>query len=132
MAAERPRKRHGLEIEEFFGYWQAVKVGDLVYASGQIGRDETGNPIPEKGLVAKFEKTMENMRQALEGVGSSVDNLVSIQVNVMEDLEECWETLAELHRRYFGNARPASTIVQVDSLNNPEYLVEISAVAVAG
>ncbi len=132
MAAERPRMRHGIEIEGIFGYWQAVKVGDLVYVSGQIGRDETGNPIPEKGLVPKFEKTMENMRVALEGVGSSVDNIVSVQLNVMEDLEECWETLSELHRRHFGKARPASTIVQVDSLNNPEYLVEISAIAVAG
>jgi 2-iminobutanoate/2-iminopropanoate deaminase len=132
VAAERIRKRHGLEIEELFGYWQALKVGDFVYISGQIGRDETGNPIPEKGLVPKFEKTMENMQAALEGVGSSLDNVVSIQVNVMKDLEECWETLSELHRRYFGKARPASTIVQIDNLNNPEYLVEVSAIAVTG
>jgi enamine deaminase RidA (YjgF/YER057c/UK114 family) len=129
MTAARQQTRHGLEIEEIFGYSQGIRVGNLVYVAGQIGRDESGQPIPEPGLLAKFEKTMSNMRVVLERLASSVEELVYVQLHVTEDLEKCWSDLTELHRRHFAGARPASTVIQVDSLNHPDYLVEISAVA---
>jgi 2-iminobutanoate/2-iminopropanoate deaminase len=131
MTTKREQTRHGLEIEELFGYSQGLKVGDLIYVAGQIGRDETGQPIPEPGLRAKFEKTMANMSAVLTRLGSSMEQLLYVQVHVTVDLGDNWEELAGLCRKHFEAARPAATIVQVDGLNHPDYLVEVSAIAAA-
>jgi len=131
MTATRLQTRHGLEIEELFGYSQGMIAGEFIYVAGQVPRDESGNPIAEPGLAAKFEKTASNIRVILERLGASLDALVYVQLHVMPDLEQCWGELATLARRFFGAAGPAGTIIQVNGLNHPSYLIEISAIAVA-
>jgi 2-iminobutanoate/2-iminopropanoate deaminase len=131
MTATRLQTRHGLEIEERFGYSQGMIAGEFIYVSGQVPRDESGNPIVEPDLTAKFEKTASNISVVLERLGASLAALVYVQLHVMPDLVECWDELAALARRFFAAAGPAGTIIQVAGLNHPSYLIEISAIATA-
>jgi len=131
MTAPRSQTRHGLEIEELFGYSQGLVAGGFIYVAGQVPRDEAGKPIAQEGLTAKFEKTAANIGAVLERLGSSLDALVYVQLHVMPDLESCWNEIAPLTRRLFGAAQPAGTIIQVDGLNHPSYKIEISAIAAA-
>ena len=128
----RLQTRHGLEIEERFGYSQGLEAGGLIYVAGQVPRDETGNPIPQSGLTAHFEKTASNICAVLERLGGSLERLVYVQLHVTADLERSWNELTALNRRFFAKAAPAGTIIQVDGLNHPDYLIEISAVATGG
>jgi len=128
----RLQTRHGLEIEERFGYSQGLEAGGLIYVAGQVPRDETGNPIPQSGLTAHFEKTASNICAVLERLGGSLERLVYVQLHVTADLERSWNELTALNRRFFAKAAPAGTIIQVDGLNHPDYLIEISAVATRG
>jgi len=128
----RPQTRHGLEIEERFGYSQGLEADGLIYVAGQVPRDETGKPIPATGIAAKFDKTASNVQAVLDRLGSSLDRLVYVQLHVTADLERSWSDLTALNRRFFAKAAPAGTIIQVDGLNHPDYLIEISAVATGG
>jgi len=129
MTAPRLQTRHGLEIEERFGYSQGLVAGGLIYVAGQVPRDQSGLPIAQPELAAKFEKTASNIAAILERLNSSLDALVYVQLHVMPDLQSCWSELAGLARRFFAPAQPAGTIVQVDGLNHPSYMIEISAIA---
>lgn len=129
-SAARPRASHGLEIEERFGYSQAIRAGSTVHVAGQVPRDEQGRPIPEQGLEAKFGQAVSNLRGALAQLGCALTDLVVVNVHVVDETKPAVGDAFELCRRHFGAGRPATTLVRAAELNNPEYLVEISAVAV--
>ena len=131
MTAQREQTGHALEIEDLAGYSQALRLGEFIYVAGQVGRNEAGKPIPEPGLVAKFHRAMANMEAVLGRLGSELSDVVYAQLHVTEDLGRSWADVTSLHRQYFGSASPATTIIQVNGLNHPDYLVEISAIAEA-
>jgi enamine deaminase RidA (YjgF/YER057c/UK114 family) len=125
----RPRASHGLEIEERFGYAQAIRAGAAVYVSGQVARDAEGVPIAEPGLAAKFARAIVNTESALAQLGCAIADLVAVSVHVVAGAESAPGEVDDLCRRHLGAGRPAITLVHAAELNNPEYLVEVSAVA---
>jgi 2-iminobutanoate/2-iminopropanoate deaminase len=127
----RPRASHGLEIEERFGYAQAIQAGATVHVSGQVPRDAAGVAISEPGLEAKLGHAAANLESALKQLGCTLADLVAVNVHVAAGGEEEPGQAAELCRRHFGAGGPATTLVHAAELNNPEYLVEVSAVAIA-
>jgi enamine deaminase RidA (YjgF/YER057c/UK114 family) len=130
----RPRRRaaHGLEIEDRFGYSQGIEAGGLIHIAGQVPRDAAGLPVARgAGLAPKWRRTVENVEAVLEQLGRDVGALVYVQAHVTDDERVGWGETLELYGERLGTARPAATVVQVRGLNDPEYLVEISAVAAA-
>jgi reactive intermediate/imine deaminase len=83
---------------------EAVRVGDMLWLSGQIGTDSSGGVVPG-GIVAETAQAMENIRRVLERHGSALDRVVKCLV-MLADMSE-WEAMNEIYRRYFPNRLPA-------------------------
>lgn len=127
----RPRASHGLAIEERFGYAQAIRAGSTVHVSGQVPRDADGVAISEPGLAAKLGHAVANLESVLAQLGCALTDLVAVNAHVVDGAEDHPGQAAELCLRHFGAGGPATTLVHAAELNNPEYLVEVSAVAIA-
>ena len=83
---------------------EAVRVGDMLWLSGQIGTDSSGAVVPG-GIAAETAQAMENIRRVLERHGSALDRVVKCLV-MLADMSE-WEAMNEVYRRYFPNHLPA-------------------------
>jgi enamine deaminase RidA (YjgF/YER057c/UK114 family) len=120
---------HMASLVESGNYAPAVRAGDFVYISGQVGRDESMTPVTES-LEAHIEAVFANLVAVLDAAGctpADVIELVSYHVGLSEQMP----AFQEVKRRYFGDPAtlPAWTAVGVAQLNNPAFLVEIKAVA---
>ncbi len=82
----------------------AVRVGNLLLLSGQIGDDSTGAVVPG-GITAETRQTLDNIARILDAVGSSMDRVVKCTV-MMADMSE-WPAMNEVYRTYFTNNLPA-------------------------
>ena len=112
------------------GFSHAVKVGNTIYVSGQIGGDEDGNIIGKGDMVAQTERAYENIRRTLEAAGASMTDIVMLNYYCL-DLEAFKKT-GEARKKYFGKYFPASTAVQVEKLMAPDALIEVEAIAIVG
>ncbi len=91
----------------------AVRVGHMLYLSGQVGTDTTG-ALVEGGIAAETRQTMDNIQAVLERNGSSLDEVVKCTV-MIEDIAQ-WGELNEIYRTYFPNHFPARSALGADGL----------------
>ena len=120
----------GAPNEELFGFSQAIELDGLIHVAGQVGKDnETGEMVGEPTLEGRLTQTLANVVAAIEGLGSSAEELVYLQTHVTMDLGANWATIAHVQRGVAGEARAASTVIEVAALASPDYLVEVSAIA---
>lgn len=84
---------------------EAVRVGDMLYLSGQIGFDSKTNALAEGGISAETKQTMENIKSTLEKNGSSLDNVVKCTV-MLADIGE-WGEMNKVYVTYFTENLPA-------------------------
>lgn len=106
---------------------EAVQVGDLLFLSGQIGEDATGELAPG-GIVAETRQTMTNIATVLERHGSSVDRIVKVTV-LMADMQE-WKAMNAEYVKFFTRHLPARSAFGVSGLAEGAR-VEIECVALA-
>lgn len=83
---------------------EAVRVGKMLYLSGQIGIDETSSVVPG-GIAAETRQAMENIRATLERYGSSLDRIIKATV-MLADMTE-WDEMNEVYVNYFDEHLPA-------------------------
>ncbi len=82
----------------------AVRVGDLIFLSGQIGTDASASgAVVAGGIEAETRQTMENIKRTLEAVGSGMDKVVKCTV-MMADMAE-WDRMNSIYRTYFSAGR---------------------------
>ncbi len=105
---------------------QAIKVGDWVFASGQLGLDVATGKLAPGGIAAETRQVCENLRAILEAAGSSLDKVVKVTI-YMADLTELM-AMNEVFSRYFPVDPPARTTFQCVALVGGAR-VEIEAVA---
>lgn len=110
-------------------YEQAIKVGDFVYASGQIPLDpQTGNLV--KGDISiQTRRVMENLKAVVEAAGSSLDRVVKATV-FLKNIGD-FAAMNEVYAEYLGAAKPARSAVAVADLPRGA-LVEIDLIALTG
>jgi 2-iminobutanoate/2-iminopropanoate deaminase len=118
----------GMPWEEAYGFSQAIRSGSTLYISGQLSHDMDANFVGEGDFELQVRTTFANIDRVLEAHGANKDQIVETMVYV-KNLREHFEDIARLHREYFGNHRPTSTLLGVVDLAQPPQLVEISAVA---
>ena len=108
-------------------YAPAVRVGNTVYVSGQIGRDENMLLVEEK--EAQFVQTFENLRKVLEAAGASFDDVVDV-TSFHTDMRDL-PLYMKVRDRYFTRNFPAWTAIGAAQLcGQPGYFLEVKAVAV--
>ncbi len=109
-------------------YCHAVRAGDFVWLSGMVGMTKDGE-IPED-VVEQFRICMASIDHCLREAGGRPDQVVKVQV-FMTDIDER-PKINPIRQEYFGEHRPASTLVEVSKLIDPRLKVEIEAVAYLG
>lgn len=107
---------------------EAVRVGNLLFLSGQLGRDVSGRIVPG-GIAAETRQTMENIKAALERHGASLDRVVKVTV-FMADMAE-WAEMNRVYVTYFPNHLPARSALGANGLALGAR-VEIECIAVVG
>lgn len=91
----------------------AVRVGNVLYLSGQIGTDSTMRLVPG-GIQAETRQTMANIRDVLERTGSSLDRVAKCTV-MMADMKE-WPAMNEVYVTFFPRNRPARSALGANGL----------------
>ena len=110
------------------GYNHLVKAGNLMFIAGQVALDAEGNVVGEENMTAQVRQVLENMKTVLASEGADFSNVVKINI-FTTDIERFREA-TEVRREYFGGHPPASTLVQIERLARPVFLVEIEAIAI--
>ncbi len=109
------------------GYSRAVRVGAALYVSGSTAMTASG--LVGKGdPYAQTIQTFKTIEAALEQAGASLNDVVRTRI-YMANIDQ-WQEVGRAHGEIFGNIRPATTMVEVSRLIDPDMLVEIEADAV--
>ncbi len=120
--------RSGARWESIAGYSRAVRVGSLVAVSGSAAIDSDGNLVGPGDPYLQTRQCIDVIRRALEQAGASLQDVVRTRMFVT-DIEQ-WADIARAHQEAFGDIMPATSMVEVSRLIDPEMLVEIEADAV--
>jgi enamine deaminase RidA (YjgF/YER057c/UK114 family) len=119
----------GAPWESIAGYSRAIRVGSTIYVTGTTSLDADGKLIHRDDAAAQTRRVFEIIATALSGLGASLDDVVRTRMYVT-NIARDWEAVARAHGDALGHVRPATTMVEVKALIDPEMLVEIEAVAV--
>ena len=107
-------------------YSSAMIVGNLVYVSGQSGRDPATDHVSDD-IEAQTEQVLTNIRTILEAAGSSLSKVVRCGVFLV-DMSD-FKRMNAVYERMFDGHKPARTTVAVSELPGPGLRVEIDAIA---
>ena len=106
----------------------AIKAGNLVYTSGQIGIDPESGALAGAGIQEQTRQVMENIKTLVEAAGSSLDKVIKCLV-FLTDMND-YQGMNAVYSSYFTGSPPARSCVKIDALAKPEWIVEIEAIAV--
>ncbi len=118
----------GSPFEPKVGISRAVRSGRVIAVSGTAPLGTDGKTMGKENAAMQARRCLEIIRAAIEGLGGTLSDVVRTRTLLtrMED----WEQVAEIHREFFADVRPANTIMQVVRFIDPDWLVEIEADAI--
>ena len=102
--------------------------GRLVFISGMTARRADGTIAGIGNIEAQTRQVCENVKSAVDQAGGSIDDICRVDVFVRNI--EHFDQIHKVRREYFKPPAPASTMVEVCKMTSPEYLIEMSAIAV--
>lgn len=117
----------GAPWESTVGYSRAVRVGDTIEVAGTTAMKD-GNLIGVSDAYAQTKCILEIIKEAIEGVGGSLSDVVRTRMYVTDI--SLFEEIGRAHGEYFSAIRPASTMIEISRLVDPEMLIEIEATAI--
>jgi 2-iminobutanoate/2-iminopropanoate deaminase len=111
-------------------YTDAVRVGDLLFVSGCVPVDADGRLVGGDDVVEQARQTFANVGAVLDAAGSSFADVAKVTI-FLTDVDDRAK-INPVRQAVFGEARPASTLVEVSRLAIPGAKIEVEAVAVVG
>jgi enamine deaminase RidA (YjgF/YER057c/UK114 family) len=115
----------GTPWEPVVGYSRAVRVGNHIWISGTTATDGQGNIVGKGDAYLQAKQAIANIQTALTQAGAELGDVVRTRIYVREISQ--WKAIGRAHGEAFGAIRPATAMVEVSGLVDPDMLVEIEA-----
>lgn len=125
---EKKIVRTGAPWETLVGYSRAVRIGNQVAVSGTAPVGENGETVAVGDPYAQTKRCIEIIDKALQEAGASLEDVVRTRIFVT-DISH-WEAIGRAHGEAFADITPATAMVEVSGLIDPDMLVEIEADAI--
>ncbi|GMQ82074.1 MAG: RidA family protein [Rhodothermia bacterium] len=126
---DKLRYDSGTKWESIVGYSRAVRVGNHIYVSGTTATDEDGEIVGKGNAYEQTHQILSNIEAGLKQVDAALSDVVRTRIYVT-NIED-WKDVGRAHGQVFDEIRPATTLVEVSRLVEPEIIVEIEAEAYA-
>ena len=120
----------GVPWESIVGYSRAVRVGNHIWVAGTTATDENGNVVGVGDVTVQTSYALKKIGRALIEAGATFADVVRTRLFVTDIAQ--WEIIGRIHGEIFGSIRPASTMVEVPKLVDPQHLIEIEVDAFLG
>ena len=118
----------GSPYEPRLGISRAVRVGNIVSVAGTAPIGPDGKTVGIGDAAAQARRCVEIISAALEQVEASLHHVIRTRI-LLTRIDD-WERIGQVHGEFFGEIRPANTVMQVTRFIDPDWLVEIEADAV--
>ncbi len=128
MTTEFKRTFSGAPWETRVGYCRALRAGELIFVTGTAPVDEDGGCFAPGDAYAQTRRCFEIIEKALNALGADLTCVVRTRIYVT-DISR-WQEYGRAHGELFANHPPATTMVEVSALIDPQMLVEIEADAI--
>ena len=129
MKVKRNKIFSGTPWEPKVGYARAVQVGDRVHVSGTTGTDPSGKVLAPGDVYAQTVQAIRNIESALTRLGLGLEHVVRTRI-YLTDIDR-WADVPKAHAEFFGAIHPATSLIGIWRLVDPEMLVEVEAEAVS-
>ena len=121
--SDRKNISSGAPWEAIVGYSRAVRIGNHVWVAGTTATDEGGNVVGVGDAAAQMRYALQKIGRALSEAGFTFADIVRTR-SFVTDISH-WEAIGRVHGEFFGDIRPAATMVEVSKLIDPAHLIEI-------
>ncbi|MGD9762393.1 MAG: RidA family protein [Candidatus Binatia bacterium] len=114
-------------VKPYYSNCVQVTAGPLLFISGQVAIDAAGKTVGGNDMVAQGRQVFANLRAILQANGADLADVIKLTVFVTD--MRAFGELTALRSELWPSSGPASTLVEVSKLANPEWLIEVEAVA---
>jgi enamine deaminase RidA (YjgF/YER057c/UK114 family) len=125
--SERLRVSSGSKYEPIIGFSRAVRSGNMIAVGGTTA-GSGGQPVAIGDPAAQTRAIIEIIAKALEDAGAGLQHVIRTRIYLVDIAH--WEEVGRVHGEFFGEIRPASSILEVSRFISPDWLVEIEADAI--
>jgi enamine deaminase RidA (YjgF/YER057c/UK114 family) len=122
----------GLPTPESYTHVVVATGGRLVFVAGQVADDPQGNLVGAGDLAAQARQAFANLGRCLTAAGAAPEQVTKLTIYVVGHRPDYLPGISRARMAVFGDHRPADTLVGVETLAEPGYLIEVDAIAVTG